>query len=77
MGTFYEDEMMGLAKQREMLHEADQARLVRLALEGQETRSSVMTSVLTTASQVLAMVRTSFAARSAKVAARQPLGNRA
>ncbi len=45
MGTFYEDEMMGIARRKELLHEADHARLVRSALKGQEMRSSVMASV--------------------------------
>ncbi len=77
MGTFYEDEMMGLAKRQEMLHVADHARLVRLALKGQETRSSVMASVVATASQLVAAARAMRTVRSAKVSTRQPLGNRA
>lgn len=77
MGTYYEDEMLGIAKRQEILQAANHARLVRLALKGKGTRPVLMVSLQATASRLVAAVRAMRGMRSAKVSTGQPIVNRA
>ncbi len=76
MGTFYEDEMMGLANQKEMLQAAEQARLARLALHGENKRSILLELAIAKFKLGIATLSTR-AVRSARVSSKLQLENRA
>ncbi len=76
MNTFYEDAMLMWLKDKERLNAAEQARLVRAAIEAQGKRTSLVAGALAKFGLWLAAARTSRSAGSAKISTKIPLGNR-
>ncbi len=76
MGTSYDDEMVAFFRQKEMLQAAEQACLARIALRGENKRSTLLELAIVKFKLGIATLSTR-AVRSARVSSKLPLENRA